>query len=123
MPEASRSLAEALLRNTRMAEALSRVVSDTHRSMNPQRGLWGNDIASINDKVDKRNPHRVQITNPLINHRAFVWFWDFNPSLYFRIMVLQNLGRGTSKNAVECEFATVTLMSLAARLGILTIRP
>ncbi len=91
--------------------------------MNPQRGLWGNDIASINDKVDKRNPHRGQITNPFINHRALVWFWDFNPSLYFRIMVLHNLGHGTSKNAMECEFATVTLMSLAARLGILTIRP
>jgi len=53
--------------------------------------------ALINDKVDKRNPHRARMTSPVLIHRAFVWSWDFNPSLYFRIMVLQNLGRGTSK--------------------------
>jgi uncharacterized DUF497 family protein len=55
------------------------------------------DIALINDKVDKRNPYRSQMTNPVLIHRAFAWSWDLNPLLYFRIMVLQNLGRGTAK--------------------------
>ena len=51
----------------------------------------------INDNVGKQNPHRARMTDPVIIYPAFVWSWDFNPSLYFRIMVLQNLGRGTSK--------------------------
>jgi hypothetical protein len=55
------------------------------------------DSALINDKIDKRNPDRALMTNPVLIHRAFVWSRDFNPSLYFRIMVLKNLVCRTSK--------------------------
>jgi transposase InsO family protein len=41
------------------------------------------DSASINDKVYRRNSRRARMTNPVLIHRAFVWSWDFTPSLYF----------------------------------------
>ena len=53
------------------------------------------DSALINDKVNKRNPHRARMTNPVLIHRAFVWSWGFDQLPYFGIMVLQDLGRGT----------------------------
>ncbi len=45
------------------------------------------EIPIINDKIDKQNPQRARMTNPVLIYRAFVWSWSLNPSQYFGILI------------------------------------